>query len=805
MGMSKSLLLKALWLIALMAAPAAPGYAMTSRPSMPIQSSGSGLCIDVAGQSKGASAGIVQIACGDTASQGFRFEPLGNGAYQIVNRNSGLCVDVPQSSRSTGTQLIQWGCSQAANQQWQVAGNGDGSSFTIKSLSSGLCLAVANAQMATAAAIVQDTCSGGAFRAFVIGGGVAFLPDQPAAIQALNSGLCINVWGGGNGDNVRIAQWMCDGGGNSRWSLKPVGAFYQLVAQHSGKCLTVPFGSNADGANLVQYACRTDAGQDDQLFALAPDPSGDHYKLVAKRSGRCVDVNGVSTLNGANIIQWPCINQRNQSFNLVQPAKAATWANGPQLDLVAAAAANLPNGKIMFWSASNQYDFPNLGRTYTSLFDPAAAPDKQLRQTLVTATGHDMFCPGTTLLADGTLLVNGGNSNTQTSLYNPATDSWATLPRMTQERGYQANTILPNGAVLTVGGNWSASAHRANNGEVYVKGNWKSLPGIDTTQMATADAQDQGTDFVYRADNHMWLIPVSGGRILHAGPSKAMHWISTQGSGGITSAGMRGGDADAMNGTAVLYDGRRILTNGGGVSYQDVDATPNANLIDTAPTNPAVTALAPMNYPRAYHNDVVLPNGQVVVIGGMTHPIPFTDDTAVLPAEVWDPGLETFQVLPAMQTPRTYHGIALLMMDGRVMVTGGGLCGNGCIQGWINNHPNTEILTPPYLYDSNGRLKTNRPAITAAPKSANAGATLAVTTAAPVSAFSLVRFGADTHTVNNDQRRIPLTFNASGTNYTLQLPADTSVLLPGYYMLFAMDAAGTPSVAVSVKINVTAA
>jgi galactose oxidase len=53
-----------------------------------------------------------------------------------------------------------------------------------------------------------------------------------------------------------------------------------------------------------------------------------------------------------------------------------------------------------------------------------------------------------------------------------------------------------------------------------------------------------------------------------------------------------------------------------------------------------------------------------------------------------------------------------------------------------------------------------------------------------------------THGVNNDQRRIPLTaVAASGTTSTLVLPADRGILLPGPYLLFALDAAGTPSVA----------
>jgi galactose oxidase len=61
---------------------------------------------------------------------------------------------------------------------------------------------------------------------------------------------------------------------------------------------------------------------------------------------------------------------------------------------------------------------------------------------------------------------------------------------------------------------------------------------------------------------------------------------------------------------------------------------------------------------------------------------------------------------------------------------------------------------------------------------------------------------AVTHGVNNDQRRIPLTpTTANGTRYTLQLPADKGVLLPGNYLLFALDSSGTPSVATIMNIR----
>ena len=100
------------------------------------------------------------------------------------------------------------------------------------------------------------------------------------------------------------------------------------------------------------------------------------------------------------------------------------------------------------------------------------------------------------------------------------------------------------------------------------------------------------------------------------------------------------------------------------------------------------------------------------------------------------------------------------------------------------------------------RRQFSRPVITSAPVKAVTGSAITVTTNSATPAFSLIRMSAVTHGVNNDQRRIPLTpATTSGTTYTLQLPSDTGVLLPGNYMLFALDANGTPSVAAVMNIQ----
>ena len=477
--------------------------------------------------------------------------------------------------------------------------------------------------------------------------------------------------------------------------------------------------------------------------------------------------------------------------------RRGTWSAPVGFPLVPVAAAQLPNGKILTWSAylPDAFGSGGAGRTVTATYDPATGV---VTQRTVTETGHDMFCPGISVLPDGRIVVTGGNDSAKTSIYNPSTDAWTTGPAMRTARGYQASTTLSDGRVFTIGGSWSGpvggagtTPHKA--GEVYSTATgWTALPGARVEPMLTADADSNGD---YRKDNHAWLFAWTGGKVLQAGPSRAMNWYSTSGTGGVTPAGNRADDQDAMNGNAVMYDAGKILTVGGATSYENANATANAYTLSISGTTVTAKKVSPMANTRAFHNSVVLPDGKVVVFGGQNFAVPFSDNTAVLTAEMWDPATESFSALAPAAVPRTYHSVALLMPDARVFTGGGGLCGD-C----DTNHFDGEIFTPPNLLNADG-TPAPRPAITTAPATAANGAAVTVATNRAVSSFAIVRMGTATHSVDTDQRRIALTPTTVTGGYRLTIPADKGVALPGYWMLFAMDDKGVPSVARTIRIG----
>ncbi|MBT2594584.1 discoidin domain-containing protein [Arthrobacter sp. ISL-72] len=468
--------------------------------------------------------------------------------------------------------------------------------------------------------------------------------------------------------------------------------------------------------------------------------------------------------------------------------KLGSWGPTINFPIVPAAAALLPGNRLLTWSAYAPTAFAGgTGYTQTSILDLSTGV---VSQAQVANTGHDMFCPGTSLLADGKILISGGSNSSKTTLYNPETNAWTPGPDMKIPRGYQTNVTTSTGEVFTLGGSWSGGIG-GKNGEVWsAAAGWRTLPNVLVNNILTDDPAGE-----YRSDNHAWLFAAPGGMVFHAGPSRQMNWISTAGAGSITPAGPRSDSPDAMNGDAVMYDVGKILTVGGSTAYEKTPATPGAYTIDIN-DGVDVARTADMAFSRAFATGVALPDGQVLVVGGQATPVPFTDTNARMSPEIWNPATGEWTALAPMAVPRTYHSVALLLPDGRVFVGGGGLCGT-C----TTNHLDGEIFTPPYLLNADGSERT-RPTIVTAPATATAGSTIAVTTGAPVTKFSLMRMSTVTHTVNMDQRRIPLTPTAtSGSTASLTLPADRGVLVPGSYLLFAVDGNGVPSVASMIKIS----
>jgi galactose oxidase len=481
---------------------------------------------------------------------------------------------------------------------------------------------------------------------------------------------------------------------------------------------------------------------------------------------------------------------------VAEPPSKGRWGPTIQLPIVPSSAFVNTDGTVVLWSAYRIDTFPGgTGGTFIATYNPS---NGDISSSAVTNIQHDMFCPGTSIDEQGRVVVSGGNDEARTSIYTPSTKAWTSLANMNRPRGYQAQVTLADGRFFVIGGSWSGAVG-GKHGEIYNPATnvWTKLDGCNVTRIQTLDPAGP-----YKSDNHAWLFAWKGNSVFHAGPSTRMNWFNVSGTGSWVAAGNRGSDTDSMSGTAALYDAENglIVTTGGTTQYAGTASTKNVHTIQLGSVNqnPTVTKVQDMAFARSYHNSVILPNGQVFVVGGQSFARNFQDTDTILPTELFSPDTKTWTQMAPISVPRNYHSVALLLPDARVISSGGGLCGKGCAA----NHPDAQIWTPPYLLKSDGTAAT-RPTISSVSAATfKPGATIQITTDV-ASTFALVRYGSVTHTVNTDQRRIVLKTTASGLTYTATLPTDAGILVPGPYMLFALNSAGVPSLAKNIRVVLT--
>ncbi len=204
----------------------------------------------------------------------------------------------------------------------------------------------------------------------------------------------------------------------------------------------------------------------------------------------------------------------------------------------------------------------------------------------------------------------------------------------------------------------------------------------------------------------------------------------------------------------------------------------------------------------AYDTRVTGGRSAVLYLDGTQHLwFGYQPDQPVFASELWKPGATSWTQMAAQQIPRTYHSSVVLMPDGRVFSGGGGGGGGGVgsFDGHsleVPRHRNAQLFAPPYLFSG------PRPTIAWAPASVHLGASFEVLMAdnTPISRVTLLGLGATTHSFNDGQHFNELTVSQSGEILTIQAPANVNVAPPTYYMLFALNAAGVPSVAAFVQI-----
>jgi len=316
----------------------------------------------------------------------------------------------------------------------------------------------------------------------------------------------------------------------------------------------------------------------------------------------------------------------------------------------------LPNGKVLIvagWGGSEEL-------ASVELYDPNEGVFASASGLGSCRTDHTA-----TLLRNGQVLVVGGQFHGTTlasaELYNPATGNWTSTGSLHIARAYHTATLLSDGEVLVAGGSRLASP------PVYPQG---TPPG---SALDIAELYDPASGKWTVVDNLHTARYVHTATLLGNGQVLVTGGIGTNGPGNLeASAELYNPTAKSwtvtqsllsplIGHTATLLPNGQVLVVGGKPTVESDSAS--AELYN--PASGKWTSTGSLHETRNAHSATLLSNGQVLVVGG-------NNSTGALnSAELYDPSKGTWETTASTDKP---HGLqtATLLPNGQVLVTGGG-------------------------------------------------------------------------------------------------------------------------------------
>ena len=439
------------------------------------------------------------------------------------------------------------------------------------------------------------------------------------------------------------------------------------------------------------------------------------------------------------------------------------WSDVEPLGLIPIHAIVLPDGKVFSFGTTALG--MQSGQFIYSIYDPETGVETILPNT----TDTDIFCSNMSIdPLTGNVMIFGGDARGEGGPVNgPVNDVLvfdytdmtirdATQGEMEYDRWYGSSITLPNGEILVLGGTGGGEdipeVFNANTG-------WRTLTGVN-----------MNINYYYPK---MWV--VSDGSVVVMSNSGSMYRINTSGTGSSQQIGTAG-VPHSNTSPGIMYDVDKI-------AFVGTDAKIYTG--DLSAASPTFTAVANVLSARRDAGMSMLPDGRVIITGGGSQ---FNVlGSAVYATEIWDPTTNQVEVVEDLELARLYHSTHLLLPNGTIWAAGGGAPGP------LTNL-NGEFYSPDYLYNADGTL-ADRPVIIDAPSNIGNNATFTITVedSSQIDRITAVRSGALTHAVNSDNRFVELSFNVvDGTTIEITTP-NANIMVPGSWMLFALDTNGTPS------------
>ena len=501
-------------------------------------------------------------------------------------------------------------------------------------------------------------------------------------------------------------------------------------------------------------------------------------------------------------------------------------------------AALMPNGRVVFLDKVENYSPLHLsdGRmAFSSEFDPATSELSPL------AYETNAFCSAGTFLADGRVVSLGGND--PLPYFDPTVlggfDGIRYLERSATDQSLDGTSWSEPGNKLA-SNRWYASAQTMSDGSVFVASG--SLTGLVITDNANNNptyeildanaitngrnvqmdilVQNQpyylypflhllrdGSLFIFTCRSSQ-IFDVRNNRIVREMPDLDGLHRTYPNSGGSVMLPFT-----SQNGYAA-----DVIICGGG-AYVDVTSPTEASCGRIQPESDTPTwEMDAMPEGRVMVEGTLLPDGTVLWLNGAqtgAQGFGIADDPA-FDALIYDPEQalgQRWSVAGWSDIPRLYHSVAVLLLDGTVLIAGGNPNEQPVLPGAINpniieeKYPTeyrVEIYTPPYLTGENAAKRPRNVFISTDRLQAN-GSTFEVNFTAPEGGqhgkVLLSHGGFVTHGLHMGHRMVILDHEGGqgqGEEKRLQVRMPdanwgSNVLPPGPYVLY-VTVDGVPSI-----------
>jgi hypothetical protein len=495
----------------------------------------------------------------------------------------------------------------------------------------------------------------------------------------------------------------------------------------------------------------------------------------------------------------------------------------------------MPNGKVVFLDKVENYTELKLGNgqyAYSSEYDP----NTQKLTPLSYKT--NAFCSGGIFLADGSFVSLGGNAPLDfidptvgdgfkaiRYLKRSATDAsldgqgWSEPgAKLDTARWYASVQIMPDNSIFVASGSLNGldPSKPENNNPTYEILNADGTPRSKSVNMEILSKNqpyymypfmhllNDGNLFVF-VSKSAEIFNVGGGNVVRTLPDLAGSYRTYPNTGGSVMLSLS--SQNKWNNDVVIC---------GGGPYQDITAPGEASCgrINPMAQNPSWEMEA-MPEGRGMVEGTLLPDGTVIWVNGAQEGaqgfgVARSPALEVLIYDPVQPVGKRFTTGPKSDIARLYHSVALLLLDGTLLISGSNPVEQPILEASAQNPFVTEfrneIYTPPYLQGN----PTRPTGVALKTKNLKAdGSTLEISFYAPPNAkevkVSLYYGGFVTHSVHMGHRNLFLdtaNFKPGQKNQKINvtLPPNRNVAPAGPYVVYVL-VDGVPSVGQFVQVS----